>query len=218
MSKYVGFGCRIQGVWSLFYAASTGSLNRSAAHVLSLAYHQPPEKCTPLENGCISSSIISLTHRANQDPKSRCLPRGELLLLSSAMAHPAWLCLDGYLRCISCLQSPPTLYAATVDSIFKRSLLALFPLSFILPLLLFLAHIHTHTHIHARTHIQAKALLSFVDISLRHDSLKDSQRQPSPSTSSDRLSRTWLQQSNLHRKTQSKPFRMFSNDVSIPIE
>jgi hypothetical protein len=27
MSKYVGFGCRIRGVWSLFYAASTGSLN-----------------------------------------------------------------------------------------------------------------------------------------------------------------------------------------------
>jgi len=30
MSKYVGFGCRIWGVWSLFYAASTGSLNLSA--------------------------------------------------------------------------------------------------------------------------------------------------------------------------------------------
>src|SRR5271170_4658252 len=95
------------------------------------------------------------------------------------------------------LAVPPTLYyAATVDSIFKRSVLAPFPFSFILLLLLFLAH--THTHIHTRTHIEAKALLSYVDISLRHDSLEDSQRQPSPSTSSDRLSRTWLLQSNLH--------------------
>ena len=78
------------------------------------------------------------------------------------MTDPAWLCLVGYLRCISYSQSPHTLdYAATVDSIFKRSfwhrslfrsfsLFHTFSLSFSLS--------YTHIHRHTRTYRQ-KALI-----------------------------------------------------------
>jgi len=184
MSKYAGSGCRIRGVWSLFYAASTS--------LRAPAFHPKSSRCT----------------RANPDPKSRCLRWTPLLL--SVMAGPAWLCLDGYLRCISYSQSPPTVhYAATVDSIFKRSFwhCSLFrSLSFFHSF----SHTHTYTRMHAHTSKRPYCLVS--------TSFFVTNSQPSPSTSSDRLLRTWLLWSNLYRKTQSKPFRMFSNDVSIPIE
>jgi hypothetical protein len=77
------------------------------------------------------------------------------------MAGPAWLCLDGYLRCISYSQSPPTVhYTATVDSIFKRSF---WHCSLFRSLSFFHSfshtHTHRHTHTHACTHIQARDLI-----------------------------------------------------------
>jgi hypothetical protein len=68
------------------------------------------------------------------------------------MAGPAWLCLNGYLQCISYPQSPPTLYyAATVDSIFKCSFLALLPSFRSFTLFLSFSHTHTHACTHAHT-------------------------------------------------------------------
>jgi hypothetical protein len=67
------------------------------------------------------------------------------------MAGPGWLCLNGYLRCISYSQSPPTLhYAATVDSIFKRFLGTAPFCSF--SLFHSFSHPHTHTHTYTRMH------------------------------------------------------------------
>lgn len=82
------------------------------------------------------------------------------------MAGPAWLCLDGYPRCISYSQSPPTLhYAATVDSIFKRSFLALLP-SFVHSPSFTLSRTHTHTYIRMHAHTGKRPFCCLVSTSL----------------------------------------------------
>jgi hypothetical protein len=71
MSKFSGSGCRIRGVWSLFYAASTGSLNLSylilvlterGSQILSSAStkNNSPEPWGILN---VTSLNLSITHR-----------------------------------------------------------------------------------------------------------------------------------------------------------
>ena len=89
--------------------------------------------------------------------------------LSSVMADPAWLCLDGYPRCISTRSLLPPSTTLQPSNLFLNALFATFPLrSLSLALTLFhsltlsypLSLTHTyiciHTHTHKYTHTQAR--------------------------------------------------------------
>jgi hypothetical protein len=84
MSKYCGSGCRIPGL--------------------------DPQKTASLSK----TLLLILNHLADPqgDPKSQIQVPEMALLLSSVMADPAWLCLDGYPRYIT--------HAAALAAAYKR--------------------------------------------------------------------------------------------------
>jgi hypothetical protein len=156
MSKYVGFGCRIRGVWSLFYAASTGSLNRplpTCSRLLTKS-SPTPRKRTPLLETAAFHPKSSRCTRANPDPKSKCPRFTSLIGHGRPCLVVPWRLSAMYK--VTRNPHPPstTLRQSTLflNALFWHCYL----LSFILPLSLFLAHTytHTHTHTHIHTHIR----------------------------------------------------------------
>jgi hypothetical protein len=80
------------------------------------------------------------------------------------MAGPAWLCLDGYLQCISYSQSPPSTTLQQSTLLLNAFFLALLT-SFVRSLSFTLSRTHRHPHIYIHTRARTpkqEALISCV--------------------------------------------------------
>jgi hypothetical protein len=147
MSKFSGSGCRIRGVWSLFYAASTARLTcpSRALGSLSFAGTQSTRKGTRSKlllfilNHLADPQGQLKSHRSWQTLPSCALTAVRDVQVLAVSSHPlplSNLFLNALLhRCIPLSRSSLLLSISLSPSLF-----------------LFLSHAHAHDHRHTRTH------------------------------------------------------------------
>ena len=179
MSKFSGSGCRIRGVWSLFYAASTARLTCRAC---------PPFTCSRL--AYVASQELTPLETAAFHPESSCWPT------RSSQIHRSWQTLPSCALTAVCdVQAlAVSSHPLPLSNLFLNALLhRRIPLSLSYLCLLLSSsyshrytHTHIHTHTYARKHTQAKVLhvdclLVTLNIPLDFNPLRDSQPSPSPS-------------------------------------